>query len=60
MKIRNINGTVAEVDDTLGKRLVAESSEWAKLRRTPAAPQKTDTELWLEAEAAWLETSDQK
>lgn len=42
MKIKHISGVVAEVDDALGKRLVAETAEWASTR-APRAPKETKT-----------------
>lgn len=45
MKIKNrVTGVVAEVDDALGKKLVAETTEWASTRAPRASKESTDKE----------------
>lgn len=59
MKIKHrFSGQIAEVDDELGKHLVANTGEWARVRKSPNKTDEPDLEAWLEAETEWLSSQE--
>lgn len=59
MKVRHrFSGQIAEVDDELGKHLVANTGEWSRVRKSPTKTDEPDLAEYLAAEAEWLASQD--